>query len=383
MRADRTLLLLSLLLSGLWPGRAAALKYKPKDGETLSHVAVLFYGKPQKIVYLQAANNIDNPDRMPQDRELLIPTVLRYQMRRGDDLSKIAKRYLLSDDRSDFLIWLNEIKDPKNIKAGTLITIPFVLKHKATEGQSLTDVANRYYWSTKDLTQLRRFNDRRTNALKAGEIVLVPIFDPDAMTQAVEQRQKRFLEDEADEARRMREMTLRSREQPPGAEAAEGPAPPPETGTLPAAPEVAAAETHAPPSSEPPTPPSPKPSPTEVAASPMPAAPMAPPTPPSAEAETTSEDAALLKESLGQVHEGDFDLARAGLSRLLERSRLSRRDEIEARRALALCLVALEAYKEAEHEFVRLLMLSPELELKPSENSPKVLEVFRRAKSGK
>ena len=50
---------------------------------------------------------------------------------------------------------------------------------------------------------------------------------------------------------------------------------------------------------------------------------------------------------------------------------------------MAFCLVALERPKDAEHEFVRLLMVNPKHTLDPITTSPKIMEVFQRAKGAR
>jgi TolA-binding protein len=90
-----------------------------------------------------------------------------------------------------------------------------------------------------------------------------------------------------------------------------------------------------------------------------------------------------LREALSLYQEGEFELARASLEQVLEKGSLTLEDELQARFSLASALVALEKPKEAEHEFVRLLMLKPDFEPDPVNTSPKVMEIFRRAGGGK
>ena len=80
--------------------------------------------------------------------------------------------------------------------------------------------------------------------------------------------------------------------------------------------------------------------------------------------------------------DGEYALARANLERALERNLLSSTHEARAREIMAFCLVAMERPKDAEHEFVRLLMVDPKRTLDPVTTSPKIMEVFQRAAKG-
>ncbi|RME24292.1 MAG: LysM peptidoglycan-binding domain-containing protein, partial [Deltaproteobacteria bacterium] len=155
-------------------------------------MALVHYGNPKKYVYLMQVNGISDPDRLPSGRTLRIPTVGRYRVKKGDTLGKIAARFLRSSKRADFLTWLNRIKDPARLEPGTVITIPFLIRHRAQQGQTMVDVARRYYFTSRSTGLLRRFNGRKTNALREGEIIWVPIFDPDAFHEKVLKRRKAF-----------------------------------------------------------------------------------------------------------------------------------------------------------------------------------------------
>jgi LysM repeat protein len=296
---------------------ANALKYTPKADESLSHVALIHYGKTKKYVYLTAANNIANPNRIPKGKALWIPTTWKYRIKRGDSIAKIAAKYLKKSNRGNFLLWLNDIKNPRDLKVGSFITIPFLLKHQTQQGQSMIDIARRYYFGTKNTQQLRKFNSKRNNSLKPGETVVVPIFDPETNITKVKERLAKHKERAEKMAKTVRVHTI--------------------------APSIPQNE--------------------------------------AAEKAFTEKQTYTFQEGYDLYRSGDFELAQANLTRKLDSGKLSSQDEAEAREILASCLVALGQTKEAEHEFVRLLMIDPERTLDPITTSPKVLKVFEKAKN--
>lgn len=315
--------------------RAGAIKYDPAPEETLSHVALVHYGDPAKYVYLLVPNGIADPNRLPKGKSLWVPTVTQYRVKKGDTLANIANRFLKDPNKADFLAWLNRIKDPKALEAGLLLNIPFVIRHRVEAGQSMVDVAKRYYLRPQPASLLRKYNDRRTNALREGETVLVPIFDPEAVYSKVKERVEKHRQRQAEAAREARQMAVA---RPANDDVGESPAVP-----------ASLAE--------------------KLLEKPAVA--------------NVPEQLELLKRALEHYREGEFELSRNILSEALERGGLQPAEEAEARATLASCLVALDMPKEAEHEFVRLLMVAPDWKPDPVTTSPKILEIFRRASGGK
>lgn len=362
-----------LLVLSLLAPEAAALRYKPQPDESLGHIARIHYGTAKKKIYLMATNRITDPAQLAKRRTLWIPTVWKYRLRRGDDPARLARKYLKASKRADFLMWLNQIENPRDLDVGSLITIPFLIRHRVQEGQSMVDVARRYYFKAKLAGLLRKFNDKRTNALEPGEIVLVPIYDPEITTAKVKERIGRYRQQVAKAAREARERAKRraaaraqeraaADEQPaadgqPDADAQPDAAAEPAPGE-----QVAAADTG------------------DVEADGEAAEPDAADEEP---ASSPPAHAALIEQAYGLYRDGEYELARANLARALESDKLARDDEAEAREVLAHCLVALDDIKQAEHEFVRLLMIAPDRTLDPVTTSPKVLEVFRRARGSR
>ncbi len=351
MMIKRSWVVFAATLWSIMPAsRAAALKYKPKPEETLSHIALIHYGDPKKFVYLTAVNGLSDPDKLPGGKTFWIPTVWKYRLKKGDSLSSIATRYLKDSSRSEFLAWLNRIRHPKDLKSGALINIPFLIRHRVQQGQTMVDVARRYYFKSKPTGLLRKFNGKRTNALKPGEMVLIPIFDSQASFDKVKERLKGYQEREAKVAAKARERTQQQADVKSSAAAASSQ----ETKSDGRKSSVAAVARIL-------------------------------------EADggdkndrvTPAGDAVLIRKGFTFYRNGEYDLARANLMRVLEKDKLSQADEAEAREILACCLVALDRNQEAEHEFVRLLMVAPERTLDPVTTSPKILDVFKRARGAR
>ena len=334
-RRARFSFLLWVLVLG-WPAatpRAQQLigfRHQPKSEESLSHIALIYYGNPDKLIYLVAANRLQDPDHLPLERSLVIPTVWTYALKKGETIQQIANRYLKESRHAEFLAWLNHLRSPKDAKQGSVLMIPFVLEHRAVKEQSLNEIANRYYFNTKPVGMLKKFNNRAANTLKAGESVFVLIFDKEITYERVKERREQFIQKQQ--------------------ESLPSPAGPLEESLM----SMAAAD----------------------AANQV----IAPGEALGAAKSSSLDDSTSFQDGLKMYDAGEFELARARLAIILERGQLSPGDEVSAREILANCLVALGQEQPAEHEFVRLLMLAPDYQLDPQITSPKVLRVFRRAK---
>ncbi len=304
------------LLVVLFVGHTAlAVKYKTRPNESLSAVAKLHYGDSKKVIYLMAANGIANPDNLERERVVWVPTVWQYALKRGEDLAQVSARYLKDPKRADFLIWINHIANLSDIKPGTVLTMPFVLAHHVLPNQSWADISRQYYFGVKGIATIRKFNNKQGEVLTPGETLEIPIFDPEASTDKVRERLKRFQ-----------------------AEAPVSPAAPA------AAPAVAPA-----------------------------AAVTAPPKP----ATRTLSD--QINDLRDLFEDGEYELAKTALTRLLGQKPTAQ-EEVQARELLAFCLAAQDRYQDAEQEFAHLLLLAPEHTLDPITTSPKIREIFQRAR---
>jgi hypothetical protein len=290
---------LPLLLVFVWGRPAFAWTHMARAGETLEQLSVRYYGTPAKTIVIRAANGFVHPDngRLTEGEPVEIPEVLYIRVTESDSWQTLANAFLSSSTRAPFLAELNGFSESKMPPVGTIIQIPFNLRHIFAADESLKTIVRMYYGDKVSIDWLIQYNSPTRKKYGQGEVIIVPLMDL-AFT---EEEQVRI---DAFRANRYTRLDLKRQEE-------------------------------------------------------------------------ARETIASLKV--------DFDNGRyvqivANASKLIGFGRLTVPQEIGVQNFLAYAYVALDEPKSAEDAFLRALELQPDMELSSLTSSPKILEVFKRAK---
>src|SRR5688500_17309098 len=84
---------LSLLLWAI-TANAKEPSHTLRTGESVEMVARHFYGHNWKAVYILSRNGLESGSDAKPGKRLTIPTTWFYKVRKGDTLSRIARKYL-------------------------------------------------------------------------------------------------------------------------------------------------------------------------------------------------------------------------------------------------------------------------------------------------
>lgn len=156
------------------------IKYTVKRGDTLWKIAKRYGTTVNAIV---KANGIQNPDlirvgeilKIPKEKE---PSYIKYTVRKGDTLWDIAKRYGTSVGA---IVKINAIKDPDLIYVGEVFKIlangekpsqTKYIKYRVKRGDTLWSIAIRYGTTVKTLERLNHLAD--PDFILVGQILKVP-----------------------------------------------------------------------------------------------------------------------------------------------------------------------------------------------------------------
>jgi len=163
------------------PDSSNNIYYYVKRGDTLSHIALWYNTTVENLVKL---NNIQNPDLIFIGQRLLISVSddpnkskeVRYTVKRGDTLSKIANRYGITVNE---IVALNNIKNPNLIYVGQHLRIPLDnsinqmqnVYYRVQRGDRLWRIAKRYRTTVSNIARLNGI--RNPNLIFVGQILKI------------------------------------------------------------------------------------------------------------------------------------------------------------------------------------------------------------------
>ena len=102
-----------------------AKKYKVVSGDTLSDLAIRFYGDADLFEVIAIANDLPDPDFIRTGQILLIPGLTKkYKVVAGDTLSELAERFYGDSSLFTLIAAANKLPDPDFIKVGQILRIP-------------------------------------------------------------------------------------------------------------------------------------------------------------------------------------------------------------------------------------------------------------------
>jgi tetratricopeptide (TPR) repeat protein len=169
-----TLLLTGLLFCG---PPVHAWSHMAQVGETLEQLAARYYGDKSLAIVIRAANGFVHPDdgRLAEGERVEIPEVTYYRIDDGDTWRELASRFLSSPDRDRFLAEMNGLSPDQMPATGTIIKLPYHLRHIFAKGETLKSVTRLYYKNTRTVDWLRQYNSPEKTKYGRGEVIIVPL----------------------------------------------------------------------------------------------------------------------------------------------------------------------------------------------------------------
>ncbi len=158
-------------------GDAQAFTHVVTDKDTLASIAERYYGRIQFEKLLVAANELDARGGSPIVRgmRLEVPALGHRVVRQGETWDSLASELLGSPKRSDVLALANDSSPWLIPEEGAEIIVPFNLRVRPDNGDTLITIAYRFYGDMNRAWVLDRYNGLNGRKLQPGDVVLVPL----------------------------------------------------------------------------------------------------------------------------------------------------------------------------------------------------------------
>jgi S-formylglutathione hydrolase FrmB/phage tail protein X len=114
-------------------------------GETLWALALRFYGDAELYPLIASASGITDPGAIDVGQRLIFPDFTRYTVVAGDTLSKLALRFYGDAELYPLIASASGIDDPGVIDVGQRLVIPDITRHRVVAGETLSALALRFY----------------------------------------------------------------------------------------------------------------------------------------------------------------------------------------------------------------------------------------------
>jgi hypothetical protein len=176
----RILLMLHVCgLAVLRPVTALAFPYVVQPSETLAAIAQRLYGRVDREALLVTANGLALEGGVPivPGMRLEVPAVSHRRTTRADSWPALASELLGDPARAAVLAFANGSQPGARPADGAEIVVPYNLLVIAGNGDTLNDVAIRFFGDAKRAWMLAQYNRLGDLSLERGQVVLVPLTD--------------------------------------------------------------------------------------------------------------------------------------------------------------------------------------------------------------
>ena len=179
-RLRHGLALAGLVVTVLAPAASAqAFPHVVKPGETLAQIAERTYGRVEMEQILVAANGLDAGGGIPivPGMRLEVPALSYRRALAGDTWVGLAATLLGDASRSDALALANSSMPWLAPADGQELLVPYNLRVVVGSNDSLLTIAYRYLGERDKAWMLDRYNHKKEQPIRRGEVVLVPLVE--------------------------------------------------------------------------------------------------------------------------------------------------------------------------------------------------------------
>ena len=143
-------------------------------GETLSSLALRFYGDAELYRMIATASGIANPNVINVGQRLIMPDFTRYTVVAGDTLSGLAQRFYGDAQLDRLIAGASGIAESAVINAGQRLIIPDLTRYTVVAGDTLSALAVRFYGDAAFYPLIAKVNGiANPNVINVGHVLVI------------------------------------------------------------------------------------------------------------------------------------------------------------------------------------------------------------------
>jgi S-formylglutathione hydrolase FrmB/LysM repeat protein len=143
-------------------------------GETLSALALRFYGDAERYRLIAAASGIPDPNVIQVGQRLVFPDYTRYTAVAGDTLTGLASRFYGQADLSRLIATASGLAPDAGLDPGQQLIIPELRKYSVVPGDTLSALASRFYGDASFYPPIAGVNGiSDPGAIKPGQTLVI------------------------------------------------------------------------------------------------------------------------------------------------------------------------------------------------------------------
>ncbi len=114
-------------------------------GETLSALALRYYGDPELYRLIATVGGVDNPDVIGVGQRLIFPDFTRYRVAAGDTPAAVAQRFYGDPELAWLIAGASGIAEASVLNPGQQLIVPDLMQYRVASGDTLAALASRFY----------------------------------------------------------------------------------------------------------------------------------------------------------------------------------------------------------------------------------------------
>ena len=143
-------------------------------GETLSALALRFYGDAELYRLVATASGIANPNVVSVGQRLIFPDYTRHTVVAGDTLAGLAGRFYGDAELDRLIAGASGISESAALNAGRRLIIPDITRYTVVAGDTLSALAERFYGGSSFHPLIATVNDiANPAAIDVGRVLAI------------------------------------------------------------------------------------------------------------------------------------------------------------------------------------------------------------------